>query len=67
MTLLPRHPSPPNPLARKRARGSRTHTVAESPLSPWGEGQGVRAEKRLCNSPGCATPSLIRSMMHARV
>ena len=47
--LLPRHPSPPSPLSRKRERGSRTHTVAESPLAPRGEGQGVRDEKRRCN------------------
>ena len=33
-------PHPPNPLSRKRERGSRTHTVAESSPSPWGEGQG---------------------------
>ena len=51
--LSSRLPSPPNPLSRKRERGSRTHTAAESPLSPRGEGQGVRAEKRLCISPVC--------------
>ena len=50
--LLPRQPSPPNPLSRLRERGSRTHTAEESPLSPRGEGQGVRAEKRRCNRPG---------------